>query len=238
MQPQRSELDSHRFGRRIFRVHVENAAEARDAVEAARRERAEMLIARCPVTALDATHALERAGFLLMDTLVYYTGKAARFVEAPVVPGVTLRPFAPADLGALEAVARIGFTSYAGHYHADPRLDAATATEGYVDWLRRSTDAAAVSVIVAELDGRPVGFLTLRHGEPADIELNAVAPEARGRGIYDGLVKAAGRLARERGSTSITVSTQINNFTPQRVWTRNGLQPDRAFYTFHGWLDA
>lgn len=232
--PTFSELDSGRFGKKIYRVLVHDAAGARAAAEFCRRERVDMLIARCPVDALPAAQALEHAGLFLTDTLVYFTGKTSRFTGAPA--GV--RPFAAADLAALEAVARAGFTGYVGHYHADPRLDAAAATEGYVERFRISTGLPNFSVFVADFAGEPAGFLTLNLGEePANIELNAVARAAQGRGLYDTLVKAAGHAARAAGREQITVSTQINNFAPQRVWARNGLEPHRAFYTFHGWFD-
>jgi GNAT superfamily N-acetyltransferase len=228
-----SDLDSRRFGRRIARVLVESAAQARAAVAQAREEGVEMLIARCPAHRLEAAQELERGGCLLMDTLVYYTGKTARFLEAP--PGV--RFFGEGDLAPLEAVARDGFSGYRGHYHADPRLDGAAATEGYVERFRLSTGDARFAIFVVELEGRAAGFLTLNHSQdPADIELNAVAPTAQGRGLYDALVKAAGCAARERGRLEITVSTQLDNLAPQKVWVRNGLEPHHALYTFHGWL--
>jgi hypothetical protein len=229
-----SELDSRRFGKRIHRVLVEEPAQVEPAIAACRAEGAELVIARCPVATAATAQALERAGFALCDTLVYYAGPTARFVAPPSLPGVRIGAFSPSDLAPLEAVARAAFTDYAGHYHADPRLDRAAATEGYVEWFTSATRDPTMHVLVATLGHEPVGFLTLRRG--AEIVLNGVAPAAQGRGIYDGLVKAAGFFACEQDDTELLVSTHLQNLAPQRVWVRNGLEPRRGFYTFHGWL--
>jgi GNAT superfamily N-acetyltransferase len=197
-----------------------------------------MLIVRCPVGAAAAAHELERHGFHLMDTLVYFKGETAHFDGRVSSSAIPIRPFRQADLAPLERTAREAFTGFKGHYHADERLDPAAATEGYVERFLRSTRDPRFGILVAELEARPVGFLTLRReSDAAEIELNAVAPAAQGRGIYDAMVKAAGLAARTGGAAHLTVSTPISNVAPQRVWVRNGLNLEKAFYTFHGWFD-
>src|SRR5262249_29151919 len=155
-------LDSQRFHRRIFRVQLDDVSDVAPALELLGRERAEMVIARCPVEKLAIAQAIERRGFLLMDTLVHYDGETARFVEPPAVdPPVEIRPFAAGDLAPLQAVAAAAFAEFGGHYHADDRLDASAATAGYVEWFTRATTDPAMLVLVAAVERRAVGFLTL-----------------------------------------------------------------------------
>lgn len=235
-----SELDSRRFDGRIYRALVEDTVTAREAIDLARREGADMLIARCPVSVLSAAHELERAGFLLMDTLVYYAGSTDRFGEPPVIPGLHIRLYQESDRARLEAVASAAFTDYDGHYHADRRLDGRAATAGYVERLVLSTSNPSMIALVACLENNPVGFLTLRWGdgqEPADIDLNAVDPTVQRRGVYSALFKAAGHAARAHGEQTVTVSTNLSNLAPQKVWVRHGFEIQRAYYTFHGWFD-
>ena len=228
-----SALDTRRFGRRICRATVETAADVAALEALAAREGIEMVIARTITANTKAVHALEASGHRLMDALVYWGGSLAD--AAPMPDGVRLATIA--DRATLGALAREGFTTYAGgHYHEDERLDPALVTAGYVEWCETSLDKADHEVWVTEDDaGALTGFLSLRRGEPADMVLNAVAERARGRGVYRRLVQAAMASARAHGSRDIVVSTHLLNVTPQRVWARAGLLPKHSLYTFHKW---
>lgn len=230
-----SAIDSRRFGRRIWRATVEAPADVAALEALAAREGIEMVIARTATAHTSAVHALEASGHRLMDALVYWGGPLTDAAQRP--DGVRLAT--AADRTALGALAREGFTAYAGgHYHEDARLDPALVTDGYVEWCETSLDKSDHEVWVATDDdgsGALVGFLSLRLGEPADMVLNAVAERARGRGVYRRLVAAAMASARAHGTKDITVSTHLLNVTPQRVWARAGLLPTHSLYTFHKW---
>lgn len=232
-----SELDSSRFSVSIFRAELTQPAQVALALEEAERSGADLLFIRCPSSSVEVAQELERRGAELMDTLVLYACLVERALPAAPLRA-TVRAFQPADLAALAQVARAAFSGFAGHYHADPRLDAGKATEGYVEWFERSTRAAERSVLVAEWQAAPAGFLTLRRATaaaPACIELNAVAPAAQGNGLYDSLVKAALADCRAHQEQVVEVSTQLANVAPQKVWVRNGFEPKAAHYTFHYW---
>lgn len=233
---QASPLDSKRFAIRAFRATVDGPERARTAIEFLRSGAADLVVARCPTSALPAVHALEGAGFLLMDTLVYFR---RALVGAPPWPD-EVRPVVEADEPRVEAIARAAFADYSGHYHVDPRLPKDASTEGYVEWALSMCRSKAHDVLVVERGGAVVGFLAIAwvSASTADIALNAVAPEAQGRGAYDALVKAAIALALRRGRTEIIVSTQIHNVAPQKVWSRNGFEPGPSFHTFHAWWAA
>jgi ribosomal protein S18 acetylase RimI-like enzyme len=234
-------LDSRRFGRRIWRGQVRDEDGARAALDLSARERIDLLIVRCPADGLRAVQVLERAGFFLADTLVYYRGATDRFAAAAAPAGIVLRPLQPGDEDALGRIAGACFADYQGHYHADPHLPREASTAGYVEWALSTAQDPAFDVLVAATSaGEVCGFLSLRRegAEAGDIVLNAVAPAQQGRGIYDALVKAAGNLLRERGARHVTASTQLSNLAPQKVWVRNGLQPSGAVYTLHGWFSG
>jgi hypothetical protein len=228
----RSEIDSRRFGRSIYRATAESAAQADQLIAFCGEAPVEMMIARCPSGALDAVQRLEAFGFFLCDTLVYFRGAPSR---VPAAQKTDVRNFVEADRPELERIARASFMAFGGHYHRDPRLDGALATEGYVEWALSATRDPTFDVLVAAPDGRPAGFLTLRRGSSFEIVLNGVAPEQQRGGVYDRLVKAAGASARSGGATEIFSSTQLTNLGPQKVWARNGLEPAESFYTLHWW---
>jgi GNAT superfamily N-acetyltransferase len=200
-----------------------------------------LLIARCLVTELQTVQSMEREGFSLMDTLVYY----ARDLEKHPIPQdtaqVKVRSVQPGEEYAVKAVATESFHGYFGHYHADARLDRAQCDAIYSDWSFRSCVSRDVAdeVLVAELDGSVAGFATLRLNSPEEGEgvLFGIAPRAQRRGIYRSFMIQGMKWCLSKGATRMVVSTQITNIAVQKVWVRVGFEPSHAWYTFHKWFD-
>lgn len=197
------------------------------------------LIARCPATDLAAAQAMEREGFQLMDTLVYFSRDLER--AAPQDPGqAAIRELRSGEDTAVRQVASLSFSGYVGHYHADPRLDRRQCDETYMDWAQRSclSKEVADAVLVGTIERRIVAFATLRRNSAEEGEgvLFGVAPEAQGRGIYRSLMIGAMLWFRTRGTARMVVSTQVTNAAVQKVWTRLGFEPSKSSYTFHKWF--
>ena len=237
-----SAIDEERFGMRVARAPAMTLATVGPVLAFCRAEGVRMLIARCPVDDLPAAQAMEREGFGLMDTLLYY---------ACVLPGVSLprhassvvvRSMRRGEEADVMQVAAEAFRGYGGHYHADPRLDRAKCDETYASWAYRScvSRELADEVLVAEMDGRIGAFHTLRCNSAEETEwvLGGVAPWAQGRGAYWSIMRAGLQWGVARGVARMIISTAITNVAVQRVWTRLGFAPSHAFYTFHKWFDA
>jgi hypothetical protein len=231
-----SDVDTRRFGKRIYRATPREVRDV-DALESlARAERVDMIIARCPVGLTQLVHALEARAYGLMDTLVYYAGPTQAF-ERVTWPH-SIREATPGDRDGLASVASDAFANYDGHYHADPRLDPRLATLGYVDWCLNCLGNESHTMWVATENAALVGFIAIRREQNiGEIALNGVASEFQGQGVYNSLLKAAGRALSREGRTEIQSSTHIGNFRPQRAWIRNGMTIVRAAYTFHKWFD-
>ncbi len=199
-----------------------------------RREAVQLLIARCRVDDIRAAQAMEEAGFRLMDTWVRYVG--------PLLPPAAangIREARPGDLDQIEAIARVAFHAYRGHYHADPRLDPAAADEVYVSWTRRcATGEAADVVLVAERDGRVAGFSALRmaDAQTGELVLGAVHPASRGRGLYRAMSLNGMAWTARRGGVRFAAATHLSNLAAQKAWARLGMMPEAAAFTFHNWL--
>jgi GNAT superfamily N-acetyltransferase len=208
-------------------------------LEDCRSHHVRFLIARCPTSELAAAHAMERDGFQLMDTLVYYS----RGVGATLPPdeaALPVRELADGEHGAVKQVATRAFSGYSGHYHADPRLERSQCDALYVDWAERSclSKELADQVLVAAPSGKIAAFATLRLNDAEEGEgvLFGVAPEAQGRGIYRALMSGAMRWFKAHAAQRMVVSTQINNVAVQKVWCRLGFEPSKSYYTFHKWF--
>jgi len=184
---------------------------------------------------------MERSGFQLMDTLIYYRRDLQK-TPVPADEGTALiRPIHPGDEAAVVAIAVEAFQGYFGHYHADPRLDRAQCDAVYTSWAKRSATSRKVAdeVLVAELDGRIAGFATLRLNSADEGEgvLFGVAPFAQGRGIYRSFMVRSMQWCADHRRRYMIVSTQITNLAVQKVWVRLGFEPSHAYYTFHKWYD-
>jgi ribosomal protein S18 acetylase RimI-like enzyme len=234
-----SEVDSTRFGARIFRANVLLATDVAPILADCRGDGAEMLIVRCPSDRIGVVQELQRAGASLMDTLVYFRASVPESPGATLPPGIDVRPFQASDLPALTDVTREAFNHYFGHYHADSRLNPQLATEGYVEWCMGLTSLADTTMKVVTDRREVLGYLATRRADQdrsAEIVLNAVAPRAQGRGLYGWLVKDALADCARYTEREIRASTQLQNVAPQKVWVRNGFEPQEAYYTFHFWF--
>lgn len=237
-----SPLEEARFGIRTARAPQVTRAELPSVLHFCRQQGVMLLIARCLVSDLPVAQEMERLGFRLMDTLVYQAYDVASRPIPEDREQVPIRLLRPEDVAHIEPLAATVFRGYDGHYHADPRLDPAQCDAAYVSWAVRSCQSREVAddVLVAELDGRLVGFVTLRLNNPSDGEIvvGGVTPEAQGRGIYRSFIVRGMEWCRSRGARRTLVSTQIQNTAVQRVWARLGFEPTHAYYTFHKWFDA
>ncbi len=111
----------------------------------------------------------------------------------------------------------------------------------YASWAYRSCISREVAdeVLVAELQGKAVGFITLkmRSQQEGEAPLYGVDPSMQGQGIGRDLMIEAMHWFASRGVKTMIMSTQITNLSSQKVWLRLGFEPIPAEYTFHKWFD-
>jgi ribosomal protein S18 acetylase RimI-like enzyme len=223
-----SEIDSERFGIRVARAQVEgkNLSQIIDFCAA---EQIKLLIARCATKEPRTAQQMERRGFLLMDTLVYYAFDLTKRTIAHEAPRVHIRRVLRDDTAQVETVAAAAFEGYFGHYHADSMLDRRKCDEGYVSWAVRSCTSkqVATEVLVAEIDKKIVGFLTLRLNSSKESEglLFGVAPEVQGIGVGRSLMLNGLALCKKHFAKRMVISTQVTNVAAQKVWCRVGFEP-------------
>jgi GNAT superfamily N-acetyltransferase len=234
-----SEIDTNRFGMRIARAQFADELQIQSAIAYCQTQNIAMLIARVDTQYIHIAQFAEAHGFLLMDSLVYYS---IDLQKAKPSPQPTVAPFQQGELPDISEIARQAFRNYLGHYHADPRLDKAQCDATYISWAERSCQHPEVAdvVLVAHEEGQPVGFLTLRRNsdEEVEIPLNAVLPTMQGRGVYQSLLQEALLWSAGKGFRRLVVSTQINNIPVQKAWARQGLEMHHSYYTFHKWFDG
>ncbi len=149
----------------------------------------------------------------------------------PDVPGLTMRPGAPADLDDVMTLAPLVSDHQAGSPVFAPRNAA------YYNGLREQHAgelAAGVRYLLAYLDGQPAGMALTYDGEvsplvpPDAIEMPfvSVAPNARGRGVGLALTSAVLRDAQARDARCVVTDWRTTNLLSSRFW------PARGFRTY------
>lgn len=247
-QLRHSAIDSERFELPVARLDVVPGGggdAVRDALAGAADWR--LLIARCEADDLEAAAVLEASGARLMDVHVTFERALTDSVqEAPSVgadPGdVEVRPAAHDAADQIAELFELAFATYAGHYHADPRLDDRRCAAIYADWagrLVREADASR-ALCVRGPDGTLLGATIVTHEPGSEVAygvLDAVHPAARGRGLYRVLGRERARVAAALGAQRLQVSTHLQNLLTCRNLGRLGFLPVRAQLTFHTWND-
>jgi ribosomal protein S18 acetylase RimI-like enzyme len=99
--------------------------------------------------------------------------------------------------------------------------------------------AAVATVLVAELDGAPVGSVTFAAGgtpyaersapDEAEIRMLGISRQGRGRGAGTALTEECVRRALEAGASAVRLSTQPEMTAAHRIYERLGFRrtPDR-----------
>jgi hypothetical protein len=242
MQLRFEERERARFGYRMARLTLDFAcgpADAERIMEMCRSSGVEMLNLRVPTDKVELVQALEALEFRIMDCLVYYecpTG-CLSVVEPSTLK---IREATVEDATAVAEIARLCFSDYSSHYHADARLDRFKVSEAYIDWARRccADREVASCVLLPIVDEVIAGFIALRQNSPAEGEgvLNAVHPKFAGAGIYGQLITRSKQWCHDNSMKRMIISTQIDNLKVQRTWSNRGFHLYKSYYTLHRWF--
>jgi GNAT superfamily N-acetyltransferase len=234
-----SQLDSDRFGIRVARAHIVPGSLPR-VLDYCDEQQIDLLIARCATSDSAGAQEMEKCGFLLMDTLLYYAFDLSKKVIPENAGRFVFRPLQPSDQDQIRLVAGKAFKGYAAHYHSDARLDPQKCDEAYISWAERSAALkdGVDEVFVAECSCSVIGFGTLRMNSPHEAEgvLFAVTPEYQKCGVCRGLMIHSLAWCGSRGAQRMVISTQVTNVAMQKVWCRLGFEPSHSYYTFHKWF--
>lgn len=229
-------LDSRRFGIKVLRGMIESGTDSAEVIEEIHGSDADLVIFRVPAGCTEVPTGLQRRGNVVIhaDTLVYYGMDLSRQTAPP--PQTKVERATDAHRGALANIAERSFSNYRAHYAANPLLCRDLVLSGYVEWAlsRLSEDRADAATWVVIEEGIVAGFATCDIGDDSvEIVLNAVCPDFERRGLYGMLLRHIQHYYSHQSLKKLLISTQIWNFTVQRQWTRNGLQLQHAYDTYH-----
>ena len=145
-------------------------------------------------------------------------------------------------------LAREAYTDIPDRFHSDPHLTAERCDELYAEWIRNSCSGQlADHIVVAELNGRPAAYTTLKlegnHNGLSNVRtggliLSATAPWAEGKGLYTSMINGGLKWFDAQGVEVSHLGTQVNNYPVQRAWARLGFRLAKSGPSMHLWLGA
>ena len=199
------------------------------------------LSVRLPEDALAALHAVEAAGFRIIESFLTFGRKAASEIPPDRGSAFHIRLAQPDEMETVGSIAHRAFESF--RLRVDPQIPESRARHSRREWVRNGFKGRAEAIYVAESENhlrsespRIVGFALLRSKvtvqKIGEIELIAVDPAFHGRGIGKALVAEA--IRHYRGRTSeIQVGTQAKNLRAIGLYTRMGFSVIRSELSFH-----
>lgn len=201
----------------------------------------EHLTVKIPSKDKESLNIALRRGFAFVDTLVEYFFDFNRAKLPLMNHKCILRDACQEDLETLKHIAKVSFS--ADRFHSDKKLDNALCDKYYEQWIENSFLGFADKVIVAEHQGKPVGFTTgkVHQGDPtARLVLSAVSDSCRGLGIYTSMIhEGVSWLLRDYGTLNgVVVGTQIETVAVQKAWIKLGFTVYDSFYTLQKHLEG
>ncbi|ULA68716.1 MAG: GNAT family N-acetyltransferase [Nitrospira sp.] len=175
------------------------------------------------------SHELEEYGFRIVDTALTLE---TRGLSTGGTVSARVRKAIPEDASAVVNIARQSFRF--SRFHLDPDIPPGLANEIKARWAgnffsRQRGD----HMVVAEQDGRVVGFLQLIAAADSVlvIDLIAVQPDARGMGLAAGMIEFANQACgRPR---MVRAGTQSANLPSLALYHKLGFQVVSTSHMFH-----
>jgi undecaprenyl-phosphate 4-deoxy-4-formamido-L-arabinose transferase len=183
-----------------------------------------------------STAAADDAGYSLVDVRVTFGITVADHAPRPVnegPPGLSVAPARRDQWEALKEIARVSHGTT--RFYFDPNFPDERCGELYEIWLEKQLNGAAKLVLVAELDGEPVGYSTVASATEPHTGLTAVSERVRGRGVGAALVMHRLNWLQEHGVEHFSIITQGRNIPAQRLYRHCGFEPEQHQLWFHKW---
>lgn len=229
--------DSRHFGLKIGRVtRSELSSNDLGQIDQWRRvHRADCVYLLAGIEQIETIRLAERSGFQFTDLRV--TLERALRADGPDGPHDAIRPFRAGDLPALKHMA--GKLHHDSRFHVDSRFPQDRSTALFATWIEKACGDPAYRVFVADIDGRPAGYIACQRVSEAagQIQLVGVDAPARNLGLGRQLVDSAlNWLATER-ATHATVVTQGRNIAAQRLYQQRGFLTSSIGVWYHWWRE-
>ncbi len=189
------------------------------------KEKIEYAIFRVNASYFPTIHALEDAGFKLVDG---YLELECEVKEGESLP-TNVRKAKNEDLEQLQAIAARSFSKT--RFYNDPLIKKSQGDKIYSEWIKNSILGKMADMVLVWEEGKSLlGFVTIRKN--GNLTLISVSKNAQGKGIGKLLVKAALNQFKKWGISKSTIETQMTNISALRAYQSCGYKIADSYLTF------
>jgi len=233
------EWDSNFFNRRIGQLTIKRLDQ----------DRLEEVKTWCQVHAIDCLyfltdfneantiHLVETNGFRLVDLRMTFEKPLQEAIQARngPLPDRIIRLSTQEDIPFLKAIARV--SHHDSRFYYDAHFPNARCDVLYETWIEKSCQGYAEAVMVAEVQGQPVGYVSchLLAEEIGKIGLVGVNQDAQGRGLGKSMITASLSWFHEHGVRLVRIVTQGRNIPAQRLYQKCGFLTSSVHLFYHKW---
>lgn len=157
---------------------------------------------------------------------------------------IRIRDYIEADLDPLVNLAESSYSL--GRYYSDTHLSKKLCDKFHGSWIANSCNGnIADNVIVAEKNGKPIGYTTLKYDKNFDglcekkfgrMILSAVDPRARENKVYTKMIHYGLKWLQSEGADYASLGTQINNIPVQKSWASLGFKISKTGIWLYKWF--
>ena len=217
------DFDSEILGFKVAKIEVLNSLDVKDLIKDLIKNKVTYATCRVQSNNFPMIHALEKAGFILVDGLITLEINTSD-IETEI-SAIEIREANKNDLDKLKKITN-GLYSISRIFN-DSIISKDKANKFYIKWVENS-------VLVWEEEKDILGYITLQ--KKGQVPLIGVSPQARGKGIAKKLIKASFNRFKEWGCEIIRIETQMDNIPALRVYHDCGFKVVNSFLTLR-WLD-
>jgi dTDP-4-amino-4,6-dideoxy-D-galactose acyltransferase len=230
--------DSDFFGVRVARLVPRrlNPSEMKRAMVWCRNHRIDCLYFLADAADLQTIRLSEKYRFRSVDIRMTLERELKEPDFLKPLYGAKLRLSSEQDIPALESIAKTAHQD--SRFYYDPHFKTARCSALYQTWIRYSCRDFADAVWVAEIDRKPVGYVSchLKGQNRGEIGLVGLAQSAQGKGLGQGLILESLRWFFRQGVRQVSVVTQGRNIRAQRLYQRCGFLTCSVDLWYHYWF--
>ena len=188
---------------------------------------------RLPHDRLRESITLEEQGFRFIEMLYQPEFDDLERTGESVDAGLSVSRAVEADLPALLGIAGSAFRNE--RFHVDPRLDPALGDQRYCNWVRSSLDHPTQRLHVLRDGAHIVSFFVteMKVDKTCYWHLNAVAPDAQGKGYGRRAWTSMLRLAGQQGARRVRTCIVARNHRALNLYARLNFRFPPPLMTFH-----
>lgn len=233
------EWDSNFFGRRIARVNGP-AFDPGAVMGWCAAHSIDCLYYLANADDIDSIRQAEDYAFRLVEIRLNYECSLKSWdpqKRPRTAEGITIRPGGPADVPAIQAIARTSYVD--SRFYFDKNFSEADWQRYYATWVKKSFEGGAPLALVAEKDDEIVGYITglvMEGGLEGQYELTGVLESVRRLGVGNELFRSGLDWYVRNGVQQVWLATQGRNIATQRMIQRNGFITRSCQLYYHKWF--